>query len=75
MNPFVQEKPLLEDTNMRDLWDTFARFLRKQFVGAERITTPYHDPEYEHEEYQQFLSTLGYKPVAKAAWGKPIENA
>jgi len=75
---FVRDTLLLEDPNTRDLWDSFARFLRKQCVGAERIAvTAYDDDLGEREEYQQFLSTLGYAPHpgAKAAWSKPIELA
>ncbi len=78
LNPFVQDKPLFEDPNMRDLWYSFERFLRKNCTGADRIVTPYHDPEYEHEEYQEFLASLAYTPHpagAKAAWSKPIELA
>ncbi len=75
LHPFVQDKPLTEDPNMRDLWLGFERFLRQQCKEAERIATPHADPEYELAEYQEFLLTLGYKPVAKAAWGKPIEKA
>src|SRR6266702_6485255 len=60
---FVRDKPLLEDPNMRDLWYGFERFLRKQCVGAERITTPFHDPEFDKDEYQQFLTSLGYQPL------------
>jgi hypothetical protein len=39
------------------------------------ITTPHHDPIFDTEEYHQFLSALGYQPVAKAAWGKSLEQA
>ncbi len=70
---FVRETSLLEDPNMRDLWQGFERFLRTQCVGAERITTPSNDPIAEtREEYQQFLGALGFQPVAKSAWGKPL---
>jgi hypothetical protein len=60
LHEFVRDKPLLEDPNMRALWEHVA---------------PFHDPLFETEEYHQFLSALGYQPVAKAAWGKPIEQA
>jgi hypothetical protein len=71
---FVRETSLSADPNMRDLWQGFERFLRTQCVGAERITTPSNDPIAETiEKYQRFLGALSYQPVAKAAWGKPIE--
>ena len=75
LHEFVRDKPLLEDPNMRDLWHSFARFLRKHFVGATRITTPFHDPLFRTEEYHEFLRSLGYEQVAKAAYGKSIEQA
>jgi len=65
---------LLEDANMRALWEGFARFLQKRFVGATKITTPFHDPLFETEEYHQFLHALGYEQVAKAAYGKSLEQ-
>jgi len=68
---FVQ-RPLLEDTNMAELWGNFAHFLGKHFTGATRITTPSHDPLFSNEEYHEFLAALGYHPIAKAAWGKSI---
>ncbi len=71
---FVRDTSLIEDPNMRDLWQGVERFLLTQCAGAERITTPSNDPIAETmEEYQQFLGALSYQPVAKAAWGKPIE--
>jgi hypothetical protein len=75
LNNFVREKPLLEDPNMRYLWENVARFLQERFPEATMITTPFHDPLFDNEEYHQFLSALGYEPVAKAAWGKSIEQA
>jgi hypothetical protein len=74
LHHFVQEKPLLEDHNMTDYWQGFERFLQQHFPNAAQIATPYHDPEYEFTEYQQFLTTLGYRPheSARAAWSKPI---
>ena len=75
LHEFVREKPLLEDSNMRALWESVARFLHEQFPEAARITTPSHDPLFELKKYHKFLSALGYQQVAKAAWGKSIEEA
>jgi len=75
LHEFVREKPLLEDSNMRALWESVARFLHERFPEAARITTPSHDPLFEMKKYHKFLSALGYQQVAKAAWGKSIEEA
>ncbi len=60
---------------MRALWEGFTRFLLQQFAAATRITTPFHDPIFETSDYQAFLRSLGYQQVAKAAYGKAIEQA
>jgi hypothetical protein len=57
---------------MRDLWRSVEKYLRAQFPQIERIATPFSDPLYPTEEYQAFLRTLGYEPVAKAAYGKLV---
>jgi hypothetical protein len=75
LHEFVREKPLLEDSNMRALWESVACFLLERFPEAARITTPSHDPLFEMKKYHKFLSALGYQQVAKAAWGKSIEEA
>ena len=74
LNNFVRDKPLLEDPNMRYLWENVARFLQERLSEATRITTPSHDPLFSSEEYHEFLRSLGYEPIAKAAWGKSIER-
>ena len=72
---FVRDTSLVEDPNMRNLWQGFERFLHTQCAGAERITTPANDPIAEtKEEYQKFLGALGFQPVAKAAWGKALDR-
>jgi hypothetical protein len=43
---------------MPEYWHSFERFLQQQFGEAEQIATPYHDPEYEFEEYQEFYQCL-----------------
>ena len=72
---FVRDVPLLEDSNMKALWESFTQFLLGQFPAATRITTPWHDPIFENEEYRVFLRSLGYEQVAKAAFGKSIEQS
>ncbi len=75
LHTFVCDTSVLKDPNMCAFWQGFERFLQGHFERALRICTPYHDPEYEREEYQQFLHTLGYRPVAKAAFGKEIPRS
>jgi hypothetical protein len=67
-----EDKPIHEDRNMRELWKGFETFLVSQFPQATAIATTYADPGYPTEEYQQFLTSLGYQPhhTAKAAWSK-----
>jgi hypothetical protein len=47
-----------------------------QCTGATQIATTYADPDYATVEYQQFLTSLGYKPhpTARAAWAKKIRR-
>jgi hypothetical protein len=45
----------------------------QKFPKAETLATPFNDPIAESiEEYQAFLKTLGYSPLAKAAYGKKV---
>jgi hypothetical protein len=58
---------------MPKLWKSFEKRLYKQFPEATRIVTPFNDPIAKSiEEYQTFLRSLGYKPVAQAVFGKEI---
>jgi hypothetical protein len=69
----VRDHSLLEDANMQKLWTGFQTWLIKQFPQVTRIVTPFNDPiAHSIEEYQTFLRSPGYAPVAKAAFGKPI---
>ena len=68
-------KSLTEDMHMPKLWKAFEQWLSKQFPEASRIATPFNDPIAKTiEEYQTFLRTLGYTPIAQAAFGKAIEK-
>jgi hypothetical protein len=65
--------PLPEDANMQKLWQSFERYLLQKFPKAQTLATPLHDPIAESiDEYQAFLKSLGYSPLAKAAFGKKI---
>jgi hypothetical protein len=62
------------DTNMHNLWQAFERYLVQKFPTATTLATPFNDPIAESlDEYQSFLKTLGYSPLAKAAYGKRIQ--
>jgi hypothetical protein len=58
---------------MRQLWKGFERWLTQKFPAATTLATPFNDPIAESiDEYQAFLKTLGYSPIAQAAFGKTI---
>jgi hypothetical protein len=65
--------PFIDDPHMKQLWQAFEHWLIGQFPEATRIVTPCNDPIAETiAEYQTFLRSLGYQPVAKSAFGKPV---
>ena len=69
-----QKHPLASDPHMQKLWNSFEAWLVKQFPQAKRIITPFNDPIAETiEEYQEFLRSRGFEPVAKAAFGKVVK--
>jgi hypothetical protein len=66
-------RSLTEDMHMPKLWTTFEQWLSRQFPEATQIVTPFNDPIAETiEEYQTFLRSLGYEPIAEAAFGKNL---
>ncbi len=73
LSSFVRDVPFAEDAHMKKLWSSFEAWLRQQFPQATRIATPFNDPIAPTiEAYQTFLRSLGYAPVAKAAFGKQL---
>jgi|SRR5579872_2676897 len=71
INPAYQDKtPLLDNTNMQKLWEHIQKYFARKFPRADRIVTPFDDPLFQKEEYQAFLTSIGYEPVSKAAYGK-----
>jgi hypothetical protein len=65
--------PFDKDGNMQKLWKGFEHWLIKQFPKATTLATPFNDPIAESiDEYQTFLKSLGYSPIAKAAFGKKL---
>ncbi len=66
-------KSLTDDLYMQKLWRSFEQWLANQFPEATRIATPFNDPiANSSEEYQTFLRSLDYSPIAKAAFGKTL---
>ena len=64
---------LVDDPHMKKLWQTFEKWLTGQFPEATRIVTPFNDPIAKSiDEHQTFLRSIGYEPIAKAAFGKTI---
>lgn len=69
----IRKHPLDTDTNIQELWRSFERWLIKKFPDAKMLATPFNDPiAHSIEEYQNLLTSLGYKSIAKAAFGKKI---
>lgn len=65
--------PFATDTNVQQLWRSFERYLVQKFPQAQTFATPFNDPIAQSiEEYQGFLKSLGYSPIAKAAFGKKV---
>jgi hypothetical protein len=65
--------PFQEDTNMQNLWKGFEHWLIKQFPQATTLATPFNDPIAESiDEYQDFLRSLRYSPIAEGAFGKKV---
>jgi hypothetical protein len=68
-----RKDPLTTDKNMQKLWRSFEHWLIKQFPQASTLATPFNDPIAQSiEEYQLFLKSLGYSPLAQAAFGKKL---
>ena len=68
-----RKHPFATDTNMQTLWQAFERYLVQKFPHAQTLATPFNDPIADSiEEYQAFLKTLGYSPLAKTAYGKKV---
>jgi hypothetical protein len=64
---------LTTDKNMQSLWKSFEHWLIKKFPKASTLATPFNDPIAESiEEYQLFLKSLGYSPLAQAVFGKKL---
>ena len=58
---------------MQNLWQTFERYLLTKFPQASTLATPWNDPIADSiDDYQAFLKTLGYSPLAQGAFGKKV---
>jgi hypothetical protein len=69
-----RKHPFAADTNMRQLWESFERWLVQKFPDATTIATPFNDPiATSIEEYQTFLKHIGYTPTTEAAFGKRLQ--
>jgi hypothetical protein len=65
--------PLPQNANRQNLWQSFEHYLLTKFPQASTLAVPFHDPIAESiDEYQAFLKTLGYSPLAQDAFGKRI---
>jgi hypothetical protein len=72
-NERFMKHPLPTDVNMQHLWKRFELWLVKKFPKAQTLATPFNDLIAESiEEYQLFLKSLGYSPLAQGAFGKKL---
>jgi hypothetical protein len=72
-NGRFMKHPLPTDINMQHLWKRFELWLVKKFPNASTLATPFNDPIAQSiEEYQDFLRSLRYSPIAEAAFGKKV---
>jgi hypothetical protein len=60
-----------EDFLLRTLWLSYERFLAERFPQATRLLTTWED-SFSREEWQGFLTTLGYRKTAPAGFTKAI---
>ncbi len=67
-----RENNLLDDENMLNLWVSFENWLHTRFPESTKLVTPFNDPSFPKDDYQAFLRSLGYQPVAQAAFGKSL---
>lgn len=72
LESFVRDQPLLQDPNMKQLWEQVEQYLLAQFPQTRQVVTPFDDPLFETPDYQTFLRSLGYESVAKTAFGKRV---
>jgi hypothetical protein len=63
---------MLEDSNTYALWQGFEQFLTRRFPSARQLVTTYDDSEYDTDQYQEFLTSLGYRRLNPAAFGKDL---
>lgn len=74
-SPFYESRHAnTSDPNLAALWHGFEQFLVSSFPQAMQIVTPHHDPEFDNAAYEAFLGSCGYRQVAKAAYGKPVQR-
>ncbi len=60
------------DPLLTTVWQGFERVLLEHCPDARTLVTPFDDPNYERDEYQAFLRSQGYGPIAPAAFGKEV---
>src|SRR5579884_4419551 len=76
LEDFVCDLPLLEDTNIAQLWTGFERWLLEHFPDTESLETPWRDPQWQPIEYQAFLRKRGYHEGKAGIYRKfaPVSN-
>lgn len=61
-----------EDANLVTLWQGFERWLLERFPQTQRCVTPTTDPLYPDDDYQRFLTGVGYRPNLRGAYVREV---
>lgn len=70
LHPRYHQAMAMGDGNLAAVWQGFERVLLEHCPDARLLATPFDDPNYERDDYQEFLRSQGYQPWAHAAFAK-----
>lgn len=71
LSPYAEAEPAL-DPNLRALWQGAEAALAARFPAATRLVTPSWTPQYDPQEYREFLWHAGYERLSAYAFVKPL---
>ena len=60
-----------EDPNMQKLWQNIEKYFARKFPRADRIVTPFDDPQFQREAYQTFLTSPYHYPYLLGHFYEP----
>jgi len=70
--PRYRDEDAAPDANLHALWQAFERFLANRFPTAQTIATPAQEPEYEQDQWRDFLIQLGYREQSEQILVKEV---